>query len=134
MGAEVGLRVWACEQVGRDFEWGTTDCCSLVRTALSYVLGLGDPFPFLNYRSRSQALRAIRQTGGPRAVLERHGFTEFALCHARTGDVLIAGRSDPLANVGIVIGGKWLTSGPEDGVILRHLAEAEGAAYVMRHA
>lgn len=47
----------------KPFEWGTNDCCTLVRNAVLAVQGRDIVEPFLGYTTREGAAQALRDHG-----------------------------------------------------------------------
>lgn len=122
---DVELVKWAEQEVGQQFEWGYSDCCSLVRRALSVMYGrdlcAGTP----PYRSLLGARRALQQTGGAVTVLKNLGALEVSgPGFLQTGDIAVGPpvEDDFAPNVFVVVSGQLLSAEVGGVVHLQPLA------------
>ncbi len=110
------LVAFAIEQCKLPFEWGSTDCGSLVRRGLELVWGapileLGD------YSSEIEADRMMKRLGAAATFFESQGGNVELLSRASGGDVVIRpGIDDGLPRLGLFLYPEGvLTSDPEHG-------------------
>lgn len=117
-----------------DYDWGQTDCASLVYWFLWEVLGI--QLDNHNYNDLRSALRTYKETGGLETVLPSLGFVKQSLSQAKAGDILVSplldNRGFPCYGI-VVPQGRYLTSCPEKGILFDSLVNAKGPAYVLRH-
>lgn len=112
------LREYAAVMDGAPFEWGVSDCGTLVRQAASIVLG-ADPWK-ASYSSEKGARRALKGLAGPDGALEAAGAVRVPLAFAQQGDVLVNPDPDGHdAEVGIIVGGGVLSAATETGAYWR---------------
>lgn len=112
---DVKLTDWAMHQLGKDFKWGSTDCCSLLRGALWTMY---DEDIFERYRwwkSKRGAMRAAKEYG-IRIVLNSFPTSCHKLSHSQQGDVLVMDSDDFTPIVGVCVAGGILGSEP-DGIV-----------------
>ena len=107
---------WAIEQRHLPFEWGVTDCGSLVRRGLELITGA----PVLNvpnYSDEAEAERVMKKLGPAAQFFESHGAKADRLNRAASGDVVIRpGVDDGLPRLAFVLYPEAvLTSDPENG-------------------
>lgn len=84
---ESQLIEWALKQQGKKYEWGRTDCVSLVRKGLNIFLNKD---PFLNtpyWKNKQQARKIWIDLGGVCTAFKNLGATEIDANYIRTGDV-----------------------------------------------
>ena len=110
------LVAFAIEQRELAFEWGRTDCGSLVRRGLELVFG--EPvLELAGYASELEAERTMKQLGEAATVFESQGAASELLSRASGGDVVIRpGIDDGLPRLGLFLYPEAvLTSDPENG-------------------
>jgi len=117
------LVAFAIEQRELAFEWGRTDCGSLVRRGLELVFG--EPvLELAGYASELEAERTMKQLGEAATFFESQGAVNELLSRASGGDVVIRpGIDDGLPRLGLFLYPEAvLTSDPENGphVIKQH--------------
>ena len=110
------LVAFAIEQRELAFEWGRTDCGSLVRRGLELVWGepiLGGP----DYWSIASAEDTMKTLGEAATFFESQGAASELLSRASGGDVVIRpGIDDGLPRLGLFLYPEGvLTSDPEHG-------------------
>lgn len=106
---------------GRDFQWGRTDCASLVRQALTEILGT-DPWrgALGTWSTKTGALRVFKRTK-PQRVLRSTGAVRVGTLFATAGDVALGPGGDARGLLGLAMvlpSNKVLTSTPERGVYI----------------
>jgi len=115
---DVALILWAETVRGLPFQWGATDCGSLVRDAMEVMYGR-DLWPDV---PRWDTLRAAVQiqgtTGGVAAQLALLGAVEVEYGYVQQGDVILlpCAEGDSIPSVGIRVSDRWL--GSEDGGVV----------------
>lgn len=125
---EQRLARWVRTQRGRPFEWGETDCVSLVRGAVAIVRG-ETPWRLAGGASRAEgwyttvrgAREAYAATGGVERVLcDDIGAAPVGHAYVTTGDIVASDPKDdePWGAVGVVLDIRVLSSDPERGVTL----------------
>lgn len=130
----------ACDElVGRPFEWGETDCASMVIHALEAMYPPDDlPLPMDRpaWATERAALRAYRATGGVEAALRAHGAQEVPLAFAQQGDIIIGlDEQGGVPGLAIVVSDAYQVASQADGVVqrkLRDLREADPDVTVLR--
>lgn len=112
---DVRLFHWADSVVGRAFEWGTTDCASLVRAGHVAMYGK-DVFGWPTYSSKLDATKAKKKVGGiPKAL--RKVCTEIGRRFARTGDIVVITHKRQYG-MGVVVGTNVVGTYPSELVHL----------------
>ena len=107
---------------GAPFQWGVTDCASLVRYALRAMYGRDLLRGMGSYRSSPSALRVGRQVGPVGAYLRDRGFQAVGLAFAQSGDtVVFRGLDRGHPQLGVVVSGRLLVSDPDTDVVLHRL-------------
>ncbi len=115
---DVDLQTWAGSLIGEPFQWGTTDCVSIIIEAQRLIYG-ADMFHLPKWKSRLKALRTLAEVKSIRAVLRKYadpvgrGFLQM-------GDiVLLKNGCDVLGTDGLmlVVRDYALFTNPETGVI-----------------
>lgn len=106
---------------GDVFEWGRTDCASVVRQALMQILGV-DPWKGClgTWKTKTGALRVFKRTE-PQDVLESTGAVRVGTLFATAGDVALGRGVDARGLLGLAMvlpSNKVLTSTPEKGVYI----------------
>ncbi len=106
---------------GQAFEWGRTDCASLVRRALTQMLGVDPWKKHLGvWTTRTGALRVLKRTK-PHKVLKSTGAVQVGTLFATAGDVALGRHLDARGLLGLAMvlpSNKVLTSTPESGVYI----------------
>lgn len=101
------------------FEWGRTDCGSLVRAALVLMFGAALDERLPRWDSRSSALRALASVGSVADLLCRLGAEPRTLPFLRAGDVLVREEDSEVGRVALMVcvdGRRCLASTP-NGVV-----------------
>lgn len=85
---DVRLVTWAAGLVGTPFEWGKTDCASLVRGCIAAMYG----HDFFSYRYQSErgALKALATGGAVSDHILTLGADLYPFPFAQQGDVVVA--------------------------------------------
>lgn len=122
---DVLLFRWSVSVVGQPYEWGRTDCASLVRQAMTIVYG-SDPFDVRPWSTKRQALTRLKAVGSVEDALRAAGMVPVALRHAQGGDVLCEAVSDGYGACGVVVGRVVVWATQEDGVVRVPLRGREG--------
>lgn len=127
---EERLHAYAGQKHGKGFRWGSTDCASLVKGAVTSMYP-GTPLGDVPaYRRREAAEEALASVGGVATCLETAGASRVVLGLVQAGDVLILPGHDGsgLPRLGVVLNGsKYLTSLPGHGAYIARLHMAVGA-------
>lgn len=134
---DTALVEFALEVDGEPFEWGRTDCVSIVRLALSRMYGGTDPLDghIGSWTTKRGALRVSKNTDALDA-LKRAGFVEVAPVYATTGDVALGATADACGApaVSIVLPMRMmLVSTPEHGVRMVHRDDINPGTRYWRH-
>ena len=107
--------------VGEDFEWGTTDCASLVRRGLVSILGEDVWREYVRvWKTRRGAWRASQKME-PEHVLKSSGAVEVGTKSAWSGDVALGKSLDDhnMVQLSLLLPArKALTSTPDRGVVI----------------
>ncbi len=98
---DVRLFHWADSVVGHPFEWGVTDCASLVRAAHIVMYG-EDVLGWPAYKSLKGAMSAKEKVGGIRKALKK-ACVRVGTKFARSGDIVLI-KHEGEAGMGLVIG------------------------------
>ncbi len=107
---DVRLFAWADDVVGRSFEWGLTDCASLVTS--SHVAMYGeDVFRWPVYKSLKGAMSAKEKVGGIRKALKKD-CAKVGIKFARSGDIVLI-RHKGEEGMGVVVGTNVVGSHPD---------------------
>lgn len=118
---DVNLVDFARDVVGQEFEWGTTDCASLVRRGLIAMMGKDLLKKHVGiWKTRRGALIASRHTK-PEHALKASGAVKVGALYAWSGDVAVGANVDDHGMVQVALllpTRKALTSGQEKGVII----------------
>jgi hypothetical protein len=119
--------------VGEDFEWGTTDCASLVRRGLIAMMGEDVWKKHVRiWKTRRGALAASKKTE-PEHVLEVSGAVKVGTKFAWAGDVAMGKNLDDhnMVQLSLLLPTrKALTSTPDRGVIIvDKLSLTEGTGF-----
>lgn len=127
---DIRLVEWCDDVQGEPFEWGATDCASLVAGALEAMYDqdlVGDTLP--SYDSEEEAREAHEDTGGPSTVLRALGCEEIALNFARQGDVIIGvGEEAGMEGCAVVVASEFVVASEKRGVERRPLRALRRAA------
>lgn len=121
---DVALHFWAAEVVGKPYVWGSTDCGSLVRSAL--VAMYGQDVTGIEYATKAEALRVHAETGGVEAVLRGIGATDVDIRFAQQGDILIEPDGDGMPCASVVVKRDVIAAIPEAGVVRARLRGRSG--------
>jgi len=127
------LVAWAKEMVGRPFVWGETDCITLAIEAIEIIHPGQIKFDLPFWDSKKTAIVAIKKINGFSAYMEKHGAVKIeSELLARAGDLLVAPSVDSIEGCQVVIGGKIISSRPDEGVHIRNLYPVQVGSVVMR--
>lgn len=118
------LIYYARESVGKDFEWGVTDCASLVRASIAAMYG-EDVFSHVAaWSTLREAKNQYEMHGRASSILAEAGASIVASNYEQTGDIIVSPGEDQdgLPRFGVILtGGQVLLSTPESGVhVLSH--------------
>lgn len=130
---DIRLGRWAESIRGEPFEWGVTDCGSLVSEAMNVIYD--DPgLPDIDrYGSIGEAVRTHKEVGGVAGALRSAGATEVPITYRQQGDVLVGYDEEAgLPGAAIVVGSTAVVANEEEGVIVRPLAEFSDDVTVLR--
>ncbi len=123
----------AREVVGEPFEWGVTDCASLVRRALKVMYGRD---VWKGHVGEWKTLRGAVGVNGRtdrQEALRSSGAVEVAKSYAWSGDVALGASEDDhgMLQVAVLLPTrKAMTSTPRDGVVIvDKLSLAEGTTF-----
>lgn len=83
------LGAWAHEQLDKPFEWGTTDCATLVRDAVGVMFNGDVSADVRRYDSLRGAAEVLAEVGGTLKWLEAHGSVPVDQNYIQVGDVVI---------------------------------------------
>lgn len=127
--AEVTLAEWVNGILGMPYQWGETDCGTLVRQA--WII-LYDDDPFLGivprWTTKIGALRAYAVCGGMQQALELAGAQPVGRNFAQTSDVIVGrGESGGIRGywAGVVLAGRVVTSVEDRGVVISPMGERD---------
>ncbi|MCK4300178.1 MAG: hypothetical protein KAX80_11630 [Planctomycetes bacterium] len=97
------------------FEWGRTDCASLVRGAVGAMYG-HDVLKVGRYKTLAGARRTLKLVGSYKDALAHAGAEEVPIGFRQRGDVAILPDTDVegFPGLGVVVRGGMLTVGPEE--------------------
>lgn len=115
---DVDLQTWAGSLIGEPFQWGTTDCVSIVIEAQRIIYG-ADVFQLPKWKSKAKALRTLVEVKSFRAVLRRYA-NPVGRGFLQMGDiVLVKNGCDVLGTDGLmlVVRDYALFTHPDEGVI-----------------
>ena len=126
---DVRLFHWADGVVGRSFEWGVTDCASLVRAAHVVMHGV-DVFKWPVYKSLKGAMSAKDKVGGIRKALKKD-CVRVGIKFARSGDIVLI-RHKGEEGMGVVVGTNVVGSHPDYPVTFVPLSVLPRSASVWR--
>lgn len=116
---DVALVDWERLMLGRHFEWGETDCVSVVLAALEVMYAEADR-PKLTVPSWSTqigALRAIKKVGNIPQALRDGGAQNVPLAFARPGDIVVGLEpSNGMPRCGVVVERHVVTASVKNGV------------------
>lgn len=112
---DVRLFHWADRMIGRSFEWGVTDCASLIRAAHLAMYG-EDVFGWPAYRSLKGAMSAKEKVGGIRKALKKD-CARVGRRFARSGDVVLIKHKGE-EGMGVVVGMNVVGTYPGYAVML----------------
>jgi len=129
---DIHLYRWARDVTGEPFEWGRTDCGSLVRESLAAMypdkgLPLAGPPPA--YSTEREALRVHAETGGVEGWVQAAGWEPVSLGFACQGDVIVGlGDVGGVPGAAVVVAGVFLVASESDGVVARRLRDLRAAS------
>lgn len=126
---DVRLFHWADGVVGRSFEWGTTDCASLIRAAHVAMYG-EDVFGWPDYKSLKGAMSAKEKVGGIRKALKKD-CARVGIKFARGGDVVLIKHKGE-EGMGVVVGTNVVGTYPGYPVTLVSLSVLPRSATLWR--
>lgn len=124
---------WVEEWLDVPFEWGVTDCGTLVLRYLRDILNINllDETEYFNVK---EAIHEHKKTGGVETRLKELGFKQFALSVAQKGDIVV----EPYAHrnlfpaYGIALVPLYFTVDLEKSR-LRSLINTKGPSYILRY-
>jgi len=114
---DIRLHEWAESVRGRPYEWGATDCGTLVREAFCVMYGEDIAADVEPYTTQRGAARVHAETGGVEFILRLLGATDIAPAFAQSGDIWIDEDGDGFPAAGVVIGRDVIWATLEDGVV-----------------
>lgn len=126
---DVRLVEWANDLVGQEYDWGRTDCGSLVERAHRLMFGK-QIFPGMKYSTKREAVAIHARTGGVEGVLRKAGAVEIERNFVQQGDVFVEPDGDGMPSCAVVIAGGLLMTSPTDGVQLVPLALAGDGVFL----
>lgn len=127
---DVNLSLWAQQQAGKPYDWGRSDCGSLVRRAHRIMFG-HDVFGIPAYSTKREALSIYQKFGGVDLVMRSAGAVEIARNFVQQGDVFVGPDKDhDLPYCAIVIGRELLTASLNTGVVLLPFETAEEGVFL----
>ncbi len=126
---DVRLFHWADGVLGRSFEWGVTDCASLVRAAHVAMYG-EDVFEWSVYKSLKDATSAKEKVGGIRNALKKD-CARVGTKFARSGDIVLIKHKGE-EGMGVVVGANVVGTYPGYSVMLVPLSVLPRSASVWR--
>lgn len=118
---DVKLAEWANQRLGLPFEWGRTDCVSLVREALGIMYPDEFYVELPIWSDKEEAKVAMKQVGGIRGKLLSLGAKEHPILFAQSGDILVFRPDEEDEGCGIVIGANYISVIPGAEVFLRSI-------------
>lgn len=118
------LAEWVRHKLGMAYEWGKTDCGTLVREGLFLILN-HDPFPFVPDWNNEQESRKIwEDMGGVDHAFLGFGAEKTDTNYIQTGDIAVL-EVDKFITAAMVIGNnKMLFSSTDKGVFTRNITPA----------
>lgn len=117
---DVVLLEFADAVIKEEYEWGTSDCVSVTRRALSAILGR-DPWKdhIGTWKTMRGALKVVKKID-PAEVLLASGAVEVGYNFASAGDVALLPDEDdgyPFPHIALVLHrGKHLVAHPDNGI------------------
>lgn len=113
---------FAEQERGRSYEWGETDCASLVRRAMDIMYG-EDKFPNApNWTTEVGAKRALGKIDNVNQCIIDIGGEDVHKNFRRNGDIVTGiDNNENFPGMGVVVDVEVLTSSPEYGVYLARL-------------
>lgn len=106
---------------GREYEWGETDCVSLIRIGLAIVYGKDVLSGLPDWTTLKGAVSAFRKVGDVAIFLQQSGAHIVHPTMARNGDLLVwdGEDEDGLPQTGLIVPKrKVITSAPDVGVVI----------------
>ncbi len=126
---DVRLFHWADSIVGEPFEWGVTDCGTIVSRAHVVMYG-EDVFGWPTYKSLKGAMSAKAKVGGIRKALKKDCM-RVGVKFARTGDIVLIKHKGE-EGMGLVVGSNVVGTYPGYPVTLLPLSVLPRSASVWR--
>lgn len=120
---EAKLFDWSRDLLGQEYEWGETDCGTLM-IASQRVMHSEPVFESVdNYTTEIGAKRALTKVGGVRALMLDNGGSEIEFNFRQPGDIIVTPESDDsdFPWFSIVIDYDAFTSSPSRGVVMLDL-------------
>ena len=114
---DVKLVRWAETQFGEPFEWGRTDCGSLIKSGLRLIFGQPVLDEGLRYKDEESAVGVIRTVGTVARYFTQLGGVRLIPTRAAGGDIVVRpGRDDGLPRMGLMLHPTgFVTSDPVNG-------------------
>lgn len=122
---DVKLATFASETYGRAFQWGETDCGTLVRKAHAVMYG-EDLYRFLgDWDSPAAAGRILASRGGFSGILAELDAQLVDLAYVQSGDVLCAmGHGGAIGLAAVAVAGKVLIADEASGITVEEMPVA----------
>jgi len=109
---DADLVIYVKSVIDEPFEWGRTDCATLVRHALKAMYGKDVLRGVGSWRTLAEARRAVKRIGPYETFFKSKGCEEWSPAYRQRGDVAIlpsGGDRDGLPGLGVVVRGGVLT-------------------------
>jgi hypothetical protein len=125
------LQAWAAAQQGKPFEWGTTDCAALARSALIAMFGEELATHLPRWDSVRGAALILQVRGSVGSVLEELGAERTTVPFMRVGDVVVSPELEEDVgheSVMVCIDGQRCVASTREGVAVS-LPDPKGVVY-----
>ena len=118
------LAEWARHKLGMAYEWGKTDCGTLVREGLFLILDR-DPFPYMpGWNSEGESRKIWDEMGGVDHAFLAFGAEKIESSYAQTGDIAVL-EVDKFLTAAMAIGdNKLLFASTDKGIFTRNITPA----------
>ena len=121
---EVRLSEWVKHKLGMAYEWGKTDCGTIVREGLFLILDR-DPFPYVpDWKSESESRKIWDEMGGVDHAFLGFGAQKIGANYVQTGDVAILEIGRFLTAALVIGNNKILFSSEDKGIEARNITPA----------